>query len=359
MNTISLCMIVKNEEDVLGRCLDSVADLMDEIIIVDTGSTDKTEHIARKYTDHVEHFKWVDDFAAARNFAFSKATMDYICWLDADDVMDEKNRERFLQLKETIPPETDVVMMRYEVAFDAQENPTMSYYRERLLRRKAGFAWTGAVHEVITPCGNIIYSEVAVQHRKMHAGDPNRNLQIYEKMLAEGNTLDARQQFYYARELFAHTRYTDAIAQLEDFLGSGRGWVENCIDACADLAWCYYHIGEEQKQLTSLLRSFVYDKPRAEICCRLGQYFKEHQKLQQAIYWYKAATNCAKQDKNGGFVYDDCYGFIPYLQLCVCYDLLGDHETAREYNEKAAQFKPQDKAVLHNRSYFDSLQTEK
>lgn len=283
LNTISLCMIVKNEEDVLGRCLDSVADLMDEIIIVDTGSTDRTEEIARKYTNHIEHFEWIDDFAAARNFAFSKATMDYICWLDADDVMDEKNRTQFLQLKETMPPTTDVAMLRYEVAFDEQGNPSMSYYRERLIRRKAGLAWSGAVHEVITPCGNILYSEVAVQHKKIHAGDSDRNLRIYEKILAEGNTLDARHQFYYARELFAHARYLDAITQLEEFLDSGRGWVENCIDACADLAWCYYHMGDEHKQLMSLLRSFMYDNPRAEICCQLGQYFKEHQRLQQAI----------------------------------------------------------------------------
>lgn len=355
MNTISLCMIVKNEEDVLERCLESAAEVMDEIIVVDTGSTDRTESIARKYADLVEHYKWTDDFAAARNFAFSKATMDYICWLDADDVIDEKNRKLFMQLKKTLTPTTDVVMMRYEVAFDAHDNPTMSYYRERLLRREAGFTWTGAVHEVIVPRGNIVYSEIAVQHRKKHAGDPNRNLRIYEQLLADGKTLDARQQFYYARELFAHARYTDAITQLENFLDSGRGWVENCIDACADLAWCYYHIGEEHNMLMSLLRSFEYDKPRAETCCHLGQYFKEHQKLQQAIYWYEMASGCPKQEKSGGFTYDDCYGFIPYLQLCVCYDLLGDYETARKYNEKAAQIKPNDAAVLHNRDYFNSL----
>ena len=91
MNTISLCMIVKNEEDVLERGLESAAEVM-----VDTGSTDRTESIARKCADLVEHYKWTDDFAAARNFAFSKATMDYICWLDADDVIDEKNRKLFM-----------------------------------------------------------------------------------------------------------------------------------------------------------------------------------------------------------------------------------------------------------------------
>ena len=74
MVSISLCMIVKNEESILERCLDSLHGLMDEIIIVDTGSTDNTKQVALKYTNQVYDFSWCDDFAAARNFSFSKAT---------------------------------------------------------------------------------------------------------------------------------------------------------------------------------------------------------------------------------------------------------------------------------------------
>ena len=95
MIEISLCMIVKNEENVLARCLDSIADLMDEIIIVDTGSTDASKEIAGRYTDKIYDFEWVQDFSAARNFAFSKATKDYIYSADADEVLDEENRIRF------------------------------------------------------------------------------------------------------------------------------------------------------------------------------------------------------------------------------------------------------------------------
>ena len=100
MITISLCMIVKNEEKVLRRCLDSVADLVEELVIVDTGSTDATKQIAAGYANaKVYDFEWVDDFSAARNFAFSKATQEYIYSADADEVLDEENRERFRLLK--------------------------------------------------------------------------------------------------------------------------------------------------------------------------------------------------------------------------------------------------------------------
>lgn len=85
MVSISLCMIVKNEEAILERCLDSLEGLMDEIIIVDTGSTDNTKQVALKYTDKVYDFSWCDDFAAARNFSFSKATKEYIYAPDADE----------------------------------------------------------------------------------------------------------------------------------------------------------------------------------------------------------------------------------------------------------------------------------
>ena len=69
-------MIVKNEEKILDRCLSTVVDLVDEVVIVDTGSTDATKEIAARYTDKIYDFRWIDDFSAARNFAFSKA-MDY------------------------------------------------------------------------------------------------------------------------------------------------------------------------------------------------------------------------------------------------------------------------------------------
>jgi glycosyltransferase involved in cell wall biosynthesis len=88
---MSLCLIVKDEEKVLKRCLESVKDVIDEIIVVDTGSTDKTKEIALNYTEKLYSFKWTDSFSDARNFAQSKATGQWILVLDADEYVDKEN----------------------------------------------------------------------------------------------------------------------------------------------------------------------------------------------------------------------------------------------------------------------------
>lgn len=100
---LSLCMIVKNEKDWLAKCLTSCVDFVDEINIVDTGSTDGTDHIDPKFYDRLEKFKWCDDFSAARNFSLSLATGDWILVLDADEIIDEPTQERLRELIETGP----------------------------------------------------------------------------------------------------------------------------------------------------------------------------------------------------------------------------------------------------------------
>ena len=148
--TISLCMIVKNEERVLARCLDSVADLVDEIIIVDTGSTDATKEIAARYTEQIYDFVWQDDFAAARNFSFSKASMDYIYAPDADEVLDEENRQAFRKLKAALLPEVEIVQMKYHTVTDYNTvlNAKMEY-RPKLFKRLRTFTWIDPVHETV------------------------------------------------------------------------------------------------------------------------------------------------------------------------------------------------------------------
>ncbi|NCB48534.1 MAG: glycosyltransferase [Clostridia bacterium] len=346
-------MIVKDEEKVLERCLKSAKFFVDEIIIVDTGSKDKTKKIAKRYTDKIYDFKWVDDFSKARNFAFSKATMDFIIWLDADDVIEE-SKKKFLELKNSLTKNIDVVMLKYNISFDEENNPIFSYYRERIVKNDRRFFWIDPVHEFMLIHGNIEYSNLSVSHRKAQNSFSKRNLKIYEKMLKNKVKLTSRQKFYYSRELMYNKFYKTSIKSFNDFLENYNGWIENKIEACSNLAFCYESLGDKKNALFSLFRSFMFDEPRAENLCKIGDVFFSEDKFKQAIYWYELATKCTINLKSGAFVLNDYYKYIPYLQLCVCYFKLNDMKTAEEFNNLALKIKPHSKEALQNKAFFEN-----
>jgi len=352
--TISLCMIVKNEEDVIGRCLDCVQGIVDEIIVVDTGSNDDTKEIVKGYTSKLYDFPWIDDFAAARNFAFSKATKSYILWLDADDVILEADREKFLVLKNTFDPSIDSVTMHYHLSQDENGQITSSLRRSRLVKRANNFKWIGAVHEYLEVGGSIINSEVAITHCAI-SHDSDRNLHIYETRLAKGETFSPRDLYYYANELLEHGRHEDAIRFYQKFLETKQGWIEDNIAACGKVADCFLALNKSDKHLEYIYKAFNYDTPRAEFCCRLGFHHLQANELKQAAFWYKVATQLERPADCWGMMNHACWTWLPHLQLCLCYDKLGKHDLAYEHNQIAAGFAPENPSVLYNRRYFESL----
>lgn len=359
MATISLCLIVKNEEKVLARCLDSVKGFADEIVIVDTGSADETKKIAERYTDRIYDFVWRDDFSAARNYSFSLASMDYCMWLDADDVVPEEAGRRIRQLKDELPPDLSVVMMKYVTAFDGAGRPAFLFDRERLLRRSGGFVWKGRVHEAIELSGNILYTDIIIEHHSVKTGYSKRNLNIYEAMLREGEELEPRHQFYYGRELYYHGFDERAVKVFGDFLKGGQGgvWIENQIDACRFKAYCHYRLGEEREALLCLLKTMEYDTPRPEVCCDLGKHFLDRNQLSQAEFWYRLALSDNTEYRPGAFVSLECRTFLPAVQLAVCLDRMKRWEQAAQFNELAASYQPDSPIISENRNYFKKILT--
>ena len=138
---------------------------MDEIIIVDTGSNDDTKEISAEFTDKIYDYAWTDDFAAARNFAFSKATMEYIYSADADEVVDEENHIRFQQLKQVLMPEVEIVQMYYVTPpeYNTASN-FIKEYRPKLYRRLRTFRWIDAVHETVCLEPVVFDSEIEILH---------------------------------------------------------------------------------------------------------------------------------------------------------------------------------------------------
>ncbi len=144
MTELSLCMIVKNEEERLSECLDSIKELVDEIIVLDTGSTDKTIAIAKKFGAIVPTFKWNNDFSSARNEALKYVTKDWVLVLDADEII---NKEAIPQIKKYIAQKDSLVvnLVRYEVGASQSPYSLVS----RLFRNHSSISFFRPYHSSI------------------------------------------------------------------------------------------------------------------------------------------------------------------------------------------------------------------
>lgn len=349
--TVSLCMIVKDEEEVLARCLQSVRPLVDEIVIADTGSTDGTLEIAHSFNAITADFVWKDDFAAARNYAFSLASGDYLLWLDADDFITQENAERFLSLKRNLERESpDMVKCPYELISDGK--PVMKFFRERILRRKAGFLWQGRVHECIAPRGNILQSDFCVRHLGSSKPRGDRNLKIYRKWAKE-EPLDGRNLFYYGRELYYNGFYEEAEETLKSAV-DGEGWYVNQIEACLVLSLVKKALGDPDGALFALFKSFTFGEPRAKICNAIAEIYHRDKKLYEAEFWYRAALLCRDHSAEGDFEEDNARSITPLLALCRIAFEEGDLKKSYEYHLRAESLFPDHTAVIYNRNYFNA-----
>ena len=350
MSTLSLCMIVKDEETVLPRCLESVQELFDEIVVIDTGSKDHTREIARAFGAFVYDLPWQDDFSAARNFSFSKATSDYLFWMDADDVLPPPSHERFPSLRAFLEEERpDTLFLPYECM--GQDNaPSLVFRRERVLRRCPMAHWVGRVHECIVPFGKQSFYPLPVRHLGSEKERGERNLRIYEQWEKE-EPLSPRDAFYFGRELSYHRRYKEAAARLESMLKSD-GWYVNKIEACKVLALCYEAQGLPEQALSVLFQSFLFGEPRASVCCELGRLLQSQNRLKEAVFWFEAALVCRDHSEEGDFETPDSRALTPLLSLVCCYDALGEKERALAFHRRTEELFPLHPAVIHNRAYF-------
>ncbi len=293
MISISLCMIVKNEEAVLARCLDSVADLVDEIIVVDTGSTDRTKEIAAKYTDRVYDFGWIHDFSAARNYAFSLATCEYIYSADADEVLDGENRERFRVLKEHLLPEVEIVQMKY--GNQLQFNTVYNYdeeYRPKLFKRLRQFSWIEPIHETVRLQPVIYDSDVVITHMPIQ-GHGGRDLANFERQVQEGRRLSRHLHNMYARELLTvgePQHLMRACACFEDSVEDPERSGEELLEAFCVLSRAYRVQGDALGFFKYAMKAMATGGC-SELCLELGLFYEQDcQDPAEAAMWYYNAA---------------------------------------------------------------------
>lgn len=349
--SLSLCMIVKDEGKTLERCLNSVKSFINEIIIVDTGSKDNTVEIAKKFNAKIYKFKWIDDFSAARNFAFSKATSDYIMWLDGDDFINEDDIKKIENLLSNMDSSYDYISAEYILARNSEGKVSTSLRRNRIVKRQSAFLWVGNVHEYLAVYGKGLEGNFSIEHGKVKEYT-DRNLQIFKTMEKNNKKFTPRDIYYYANELFDNGYYKESIDQYNKFIDTKEGWIEDIKGAYLKIIRALNLINDKDKIVDVAFESLKIDTPTAEIACSLGEYYFEKENYNQAAFWYRVALDSRPSSLNMSLTNSDYYTWIPSLQLTVCYYNLGNLKCSYFFNELAASFDGDKEKIEYNREIF-------
>lgn len=329
MITVSVCMIVKNEEPVLERCLNSLKTIADEIIIIDTGSDDKTKEIASHYTDKIYDYVWQNDFAHARNYSFSKATMDYIYTADADEILDEVNRERFIKLKKAMLSEIEIVQMKY--TNQLHYGTTYNYeteYRPKLFKRLREFVWINPIHETVITEPIIFNSDVEIIHMpiKSHA---NRDFSHILKLIEGGVNLSKKLYIMYAKELYIAGEdkdFLDARNYFEYSLNHESRSEEELKAAQCVLTKCGRLERDFNLILKNSLKNLADGRASAEVCYEVGEYFYQNDEYKEAAIWFYNAAFETECELNIHYA-----GDYPLKRLVEIYHLIGECELEKQY----------------------------
>ena len=290
MAEISLCMIVKNEEKNLAYCLDCVADIVDEINIIDTGSTDNTVEISKKYTDRVFYFKWNDNFADARNFSYSKATKDFIMWLDADDILTEENRKRLLGIKNILDDNIDFIIAQYRTHYDENGAVSLIFPKIRITRRAMGLQWRGAVHEDLEGRGNALTAELYIDHNFKDPGPSlKRDLLILKNEIDSGRATPHIHYFYGLMQ-YSLGYFDEAEHHFNIVIDSEQSIAFDPIELYIAMHNIYKIRGDLDKARSILEDNESLMADKAEFYCCLGIFYQDClQDLQTACDKYKQA----------------------------------------------------------------------
>ena len=285
-------MIVKNEESRLEGCLDSLKSIADEIIVVDTGSQDATKDIAAKYTDRIYDFEWTGSFSDARNYAFSKASMDYIYSADADETIDAANQNKSLRLKQELHPEIEIVQMYY--CNQLENNTIYSFdkeYRPKLYKRVREFVWQEKIHEAVALAPVVYDSDIEIIH-KPGLGHAKRDLKAFEQLVIGGEGMSLRLQEIYAKELMIAGDEEDFDAACQFFEKAVETASEEIalIQAACVVARCY-RIKKDATNFFKYAMKAVALGGCSEMCYEIGEWYYEAGDLGEAKMWYYNAAN--------------------------------------------------------------------
>jgi len=357
---LSLCMIVKNEEKYLADALKSVQGVVDEIIVVDTGSTDRTVEIAREFGSKVFFYEWNDDFAAARNESLKHATGDWILMLDADERLDEhlKDNLRVFLIPTERPVRYQVFIRNYMREKDA--GSILGHYMVRLFRKTPDTQFFGVIHEQIFPNTGIVtipeeslvlwhygYEDLDIKAKKIE----ERNIPLIRKALDQAKQLN-NMDLYSFYAFYLGSSMTDPQ--------EAQKWLRICIDsaispeesahipvAYIDYLRSFYYLNDLEGGIAAAreaLEKFPDMRQYPDFWDYFGFLQLSHQNPDEAITCFENALRYSQTDQDQTVFYaaqsSRIGGWGTLLHLAMAYAVKQDLAQSQKYMHQAVEAYP-------------------
>lgn len=348
---ISLCMIVKNEEKNLKKCLAGVSGFVDEIIVADTGSADGTADIARKFTDKVYEYEWDGDFSKARNFSISKAENDWVLILDADEYIDCFLREEIESFISN--PDNCKTVGRIERMNILSHAGDVRKHTERIGRlfNKNYFKYEGIIHEQIIPKEGKSYNTAFVDISVLHSGYDEettnmreklkRNLDLLAKAAAK-SPCDPYIQYQLGKTFYVMKDYENSCLHFEKALSfpSGNPSYEYVEDLVETYGYALLNSGRysDAEKIADYLE-FYKDSPDFHFL--LGLIYMNNAEFDLSIKSFLKCTKLPKGKIEGISTYLPCYN------VGVIYEALGENSKALKYYEMSGEYGPAKDRLRH------------
>ncbi len=338
---ISLCMIVKNEEKNLGKCLESIADYIKDIVIVDTGSTDNTREIAREYTNKVYDFKWCGDFSKARNFSISKASNDWVLILDADEVICKFDKEK---VKNFIK-DNNKTIGRIKRINPFEDGKEIKKYIERVNRlfNKKYFNYEGIIHEQLVAKDNSEYEMKSIEIEANHIGYLDEVINVTNKLDRNINLLidsinnNPIDPYLYYQIGKSYYKKKDYVQAYHSFLKS----IELCIDFkfeyTEDLIESYGYTlikCEKYEEAMKLSKYKTYYVNSPDYSFVMGLVYMNNGNFQESIDYFKRCIG----DREGKI--EGINSYHPNHNIGVIYESLGFKEVALGFYNECKDYGP-------------------
>ena len=351
MPKISVALIVRNEAENIATCLNSVREHVDEIVVVDTGSTDDTKEIVSQFTDRIFDFVWCDDFGKARQYAFDQATGDWVFWMDADDIL--VGGEHLRGEIEAVPPETTEIQWKY--IYIVNGAVVLEHWRERCVRNDGSYRWFGRVHETLdTTQAKVRFfsQQVYLEHHQKHlATRSRRNLNILEAEYAElGTAISARSLFYLGNEYMDNAEWEKAVEHYRLYLQKGT-WQDERYLAAIRLARSLRNLKRFDEALDAYLSALKERPEFPHAYFGLAEIYYYLQAWDRVIHWVEIGERMPPPVTTLFLIRAEWeYDWIIYYTNALYH--VGRLQDALEWTDYALNLRPEDAYHLSNKKFF-------